>query len=433
MDTPKPKHDHEPLIFPEGFLWGAATSAHQVEGDNFYNDWWAWEQTQPIRLRSGQAADQYHFYKTDFDLAKSLNHNAHRLSIEWSRIEPEEGKFNQEAIEHYKSVLKDLKNKGFTVMLTLWHFTNPLWFSKKGGWLNNSSSWYFERFVKKIVPELKEDVDLWITLNEPGGYAFDAYGRAKYPPQIRGKFHQLRANWNLGQAHQKAYYAIHQISPSAKVGFSHNLTSYTVTHSHNLKEVLAMWFADKISNHSFYMMTGKTHDFIGISYYYHLRINNSDKSFLPRIIDFDESKRDVSDMGWEIFPEGIYDILMDFSDYHLPIYITENGIASTNDDRRVRFLLSYLKEIYHAIDAGVDVRGYFHWSLIDNYEWIEGLAARFGLIEVDYKTQQRIPRPSSKVYAEVIKNNGIPHKLLKLLGHGLDVEKELQNLKDKDH
>src|SRR5690349_1441815 len=141
---PKPKHDHASLIFPEGFLWGAGTSAFQVEGNNFDSDWWVWEQVNvPPHLRSGRACDQYNLYEEDFKLAKELGHNTHRLSIEWARIEPYEGQFNQEAIDHYKKVLKSLKDKGFTVMLTLWHFTNPDWFSKKGGWMSFKAPYYF--------------------------------------------------------------------------------------------------------------------------------------------------------------------------------------------------------------------------------------------------------------------------------------------------
>ena len=140
-----PKHDHATLTFPPGFLWGTATSAHQVEGNDKNNDWWEWEQKhQPPNKRSGKADDEYERYKEDFKLAKKLGHNAHRLSLEWSRIEPEEGQFDEEAIQHYQKVLKELKDDGLTVMLTLHHFTNPLWFAQKGGWENRDSSVYFE-------------------------------------------------------------------------------------------------------------------------------------------------------------------------------------------------------------------------------------------------------------------------------------------------
>lgn len=425
---PKEKHDHETLEFPKGFLWGAATAAHQVEGGNIKNDWWEWEQSLPENMRSGKACNQYNLYKEDFELAKSLNHNAHRLSIEWSRIEPKEGEFDQKEIDHYRQVLKELKDKGFVVMLTLHHFTNPLWFFHKGGWENGRSVKYFERFVKKIVPELKDYVDFWITINEPGVYAYMSYLIGKWPPQKRSKLAFLRVYMNMAQAHKKLYKAIHKLVPDAKVGIAQNIGSFDAFHHHSILESIAEWGFDILMNHLFYFLSGKkTHDFLGINYYFNSYISfNGEKAKFPSLVDTAITKRDVSDLGWEILPEGIFDVLMDFSDYHKPIYITENGLASTNDDRRCRFLISYLKEVYHAIASGADVRGYFHWSLIDNFEWAEGFGPRFGLIEVDYKTQKRTPRDSARVYSEIIKHNGIAHHLMRFIGHTVKAKEVLE-------
>lgn len=420
-----PRHDHATLTFPDGFLWGAATSAHQVEGNNIKNDWWEWEQTRPEEFRSAVACDQYNRYEEDFDLAKSLNHNAHRLSIEWSRIEPEEGKFDLEEIRHYQDVLKALKDRGLTVMLTLHHFTNPLWFAKKGGWENGKSAFYFERFVKTVVPELKDHVDLWITINEPGSLTWGSYIAAIWPPNKKSKLATVIATWNLAQAHKKAYKAIHGLIPSAKVGIAHNIQSFQATHKHSLLEQLGVIFSDLATNHLFYLLTKGRHDFLGINYYFHHRLE-MDQGVIPRLLDVTDFEKDVSDMGWEIHPEGIFDILLDFSKYKLPIYITENGIATTNDDRRARFLMAYLKEIYHAIQAGVKIKGYFHWSLLDNLELADGFEPKFGLIEVDFKTQKRTPKPSALLYADIIKHNGIRHELMKFLGHGINVKSVLE-------
>ncbi len=416
---PKPKHDHATLFFPEGFLWGAATSAHQVEGNNIHSDWWDWEQNkQPEEKRSGQACDQYNRFESDFDLAKKMYHNAHRLGIEWARIEPKEGEFDKQAIDHYKKVLQALKNRDIIVMLTLWHFTLPKWVADKGGWENSKNVKFFVRFVEKIVPEIAENVDLWITLNEPGVYAWATNLEGKWPPCKKSKWGALKIIWNLAQAHKKAYRTIHKLIPNAKVGIANNVASFDAFHHHSIQEGITEWLMDNFANHSFYFFTGKkTHDFLGLNYYFNQYISFNGQSKFPRIVDISKTTKDVSDMGWEIYPEGIFDILMDFSDYHLPIYITENGLASTNDDRRARFLIAYLKEIYHAIQTGADIKGYFHWSLIDNFEWAEGFGPRFGLIEVDYQTQKRTPRPSAKVYSEVIKTNGIYHYLLRFLGH----------------
>ncbi len=429
---PKEKHDHTTLKFPDGFLWGAATSAYQIEGNNINTDWWEWEKKhQPEDKHSGEAADHYNRFKDDFKMARELGHNSHRLSIEWSRIEPEPGKFNQTEIDHYKEVLKSLKDQGLTVMLTLHHFTNPLWFAKKGGWTNLWAPFYFNRFVKKIAPELKEYVDMWITINEPGLYAWAAYLDGRFPPQKKSFFQTFICLWNMSRAHNKAYKSLHQLMPKTQVGIAHNAMSLQIFHRHSFLEAIVAWGYDLLINHLFFKLSGlKTHDFLGINYYFNQYISFNGNKRLPTMTDIYQVKQDVSDLGWEIHPEGMFSVLTDFSDYHKPIYITENGIASTNDDRRVRFLLAYLKEIYHAIAVGCDVRGYFHWSLLDNFEWENGYNPRFGLVEVDYSTQKRIPRPSSQVYKEIIKYNGIPHYLLKLLGHTVKAEEVLNHPHD---
>ncbi len=424
-NPPPPKHDHKCLDFPKGFLWGAATSSFQVEGNNTNSDWWAWEQeNQPVSKRSGKAADQYNLYEQDFDMASDLGHKAHRLSIEWSRIEPREGEFNQAEIDHYAKVLKALKARNLKVMLTLWHFSNPQWVTQKGGWENGETKGYFERFVQRVVPEFKDYVDLWITLNEPTVLVYMAYLAGLWPPNKKSIWAAQKVYLNLVGAHNHTYQIIHQLVPNAQVGTSHNVSSFEAFHRHSLREEIAEWGADLISNHLFYILTGtKNHDFLGLNYYFNRYISfNGESAKIPSLVDINQTKKEVSDLGWEIYPEGMFDIIMDLSDYHLPIYITENGIASTNDDRRVRFLLTYLKAIFHAIHTGVDVRGYFHWSLIDNYEWLVGFDARFGLVEVDFKTQKRTPRPSALVYRDIIEHNGIPHHLLKLLGHSVRVE-----------
>lgn len=434
--APKPQHEHGILDFPKDFLWGTASSAYQVEGNNVNADWWEWEKkNQPQAKQSGQACDQYNRYEEDFDLAKSLNLNSQRISIEWSRIEPIEGQFDEVEIKHYVQVLKALKKRGFTVMLTLHHFTNPLWFAQKGGWESLKAATYFERFVKKIVPEIKDYVDLWVTINEPGIYTFMAYlggdDAGRFPPAKKSNTAALKVSWNFARAHKKAYRTIHKIVPNAKVGISQNVSSFGAFHKHSILEQLAVGLSDIFTNHSFYFLTKGYHDFLGINYYFNYRFN-LEKGLVPKIINPEAERFEVSDLGWEVYPEGLFEVLTDMSD-GLPIYISESGIASTNDDRRTRFLINFLQETYRAIKAGVKVKGFFYWSLTDNFEWHRGFEPRFGLVEIDYKTQKRIPRPSFDVYREIIKHNGIPHKLLRLLGHGLNVEKELKEIKNKDH
>lgn len=411
---PKAKHDHATIKFPQGFLWGAATSAYQVEGGNTKSDWGD---------KAGIACDQYNRYEEDFDLIKNLNHNAHRLSIEWSRIEPKDGEFDQKEIDHYKKVLKALKDRNITVMLTLWHWTLPRWVADLGGWENGSIPKLFERFVKKIVPEISQYVDLWITLNEPGVYIYETYIERVWPHSKKSFWGQVKTFLNFVSAHKRVYNFLHSQFPAGKpIGIANNLLSFEPYHKHSILEQLSVSLNDIFTNHLFYMFTKGKHDFLGINYYFHVRFQH--ESLMPKSMDIKQT-HDVSDLGWEIYPEGLFDVLTDMSD-DLPIYITECGIASTNDDRRNRFLISYLQEVARAFREGVNVRGFFYWSLIDNFEWHRGFDPRFGLVEVDYKTLKRHIRPSALVYTDIIQHNGIPHSLLRFLGHTVQAEEVLE-------
>lgn len=427
-NLPEEKHDHQTLHFPDGFLWGSGTSSFQVEGNIQNSEWWNWEMKyQKEEFRSGIAADHYNRYEEDFKIAEDLKHNAHRLSLEWSRIEPHEREFDTAEIEHYRKVLQSLKSKNIKVMLTLHHFSNPQWFAQKGGWASRHAAKRFERFVKRIIPEYKDLVDYWITINEPTTYTSYAYYTREFPPSERNIWKLWWAYWNMAQAHKKAYKAIHKAVPTAQVGMTTAAQSFKHFHWHSLLEAFVVWAGDLTSNHSFYILTGKKyHDFIGLNYYLNRYISINGRWVIPNLLDISPAKKDASDLGWEIYPEGMFDMLLDFNSYHKPIIITENGIASTNDDRRSRFLISYLKEIYHAISIGVDVRGYFYWSFMDNMELHRGFTPRFGLIEIDYETQRRRVRDSARVYAEIIKRNGIPHDLLAFIGHTIQAKKILR-------
>ncbi len=414
---PKEKHDHQTLKFPTGFLWGSATSAYQVEGGNINADWEDFKS-------AGVACDQYNRYESDFDLIKQLNHNAHRLSIEWSRIEPRDGEFDAHEIEHYIKLLKYLKDLKVKVMLTLWHFTLPKWVADMGGWENGKTVKLFDRFVRRVAPELAEYVDMWITLNEPGVYIYEGYVERVWPPAKKSFFGQIKTIVNLASAHKKVYKFLHQTFPKIPIGIAQNVQSFEPYHKHSLLEQVTVILTDLVTNHLFYFLTKGSHDFLGVNYYFHVRFKDG-QGLLPEVADASSLSRDVSDLGWEVYPEGLFDILADLSD-DLPIYITECGIASTNDDRRNRFLISYLHEVYRAIKEGINVKGFFYWSLLDNFEWHRGFDPRFGLIEVDYATLQRKIRPSALVYTDIIQHNGIPHSLLRFIGHTVQAEEVLE-------
>ena len=417
-------HHHKTKEFPKGFLWGASTSAHQVEGNNYNNDWWQAETTGKLEHKSGRSSDHYHLYEQDFDLAVKMHHNTHRLSIEWSRIEPRQGEWNYPEVEHYRKVLQALKQRNMKIMLTLHHFTLPEWFAKKGAFEKVRNIRYFIRFVKFMVEQYADLVDMWITFNEPGVYIWGGYDEGVWPP-FKKKNWQLaiKVYINLVIAHRRAYKIIHKADKSldagaTQVGIAQNTISFSAYQKHSLFDQLAVWLLDKTANHGFYILSSrKTHDFIGINYYFRVRLRR--KPGTLKIINDDISKqgREVSDMGFEIYAHGLFDVIMDFRDYNKPIFITENGVSAENDDKRQRFIVSHLNEVYHAIKGGADVRGYYFWSLLDNFELHWGYAQKFGLVDINYKTLERRIKPSGKLYAEIIKANGLEHKLFKLMGH----------------
>lgn len=398
------------LKFPQGFLWGSATSANQVEGGN-KNYWWAWAYKRDgvvilgdqIKIpKAGRASDHYNRYEEDFDLVKRLSQNAHRFSIEWSRIEPEEGKFDFKELKHYQDVIKSLKERNIIPFVTLHHFTNPIWFHKKGNWLDKSSSDSFNRYVEFVIKNLKEEVNFYITLNEPDTYAFwylalqRVYQGNKWP-----KFLDiLRTIKNLAKAHKKAYQTLHKYGPqNISVGIAKNNVYFDGWPK--ILVSLADWFWNKM----FLNKIKKHQDFIGLNYYFHSRIKPGFKN--PKNWINQNENKIISDMGWEVFPEGIYPVLKDLRKYKKPIYITENGLADAKDKLREDFIRDHLYWIHKSIQEGVDVRGYFHWSLMDNYEWDKGFWPRFGLIEIDYKTLERKIRPSAYLYARICQDNSV--------------------------
>ncbi|MDP2648247.1 MAG: glycoside hydrolase family 1 protein [Candidatus Yanofskybacteria bacterium] len=401
-----------------GMYFGSATSSHQVEGGNA-NNWSVWEEKNADRLAreaernfgklhswpeiklqaqnprnyiSGVSSDHYNRFEQDFDIAKSLGHNAHRFSIEWSRIELEEGQFNQEAIEHYKKVSRTLHERGMEPFVTLWHWTVPLWFEKKGGWESPQAADAFSRYVEKVISSLP-DVKFWITLNEPEIFALNSFYRGIWPPQKKSALTALKVVSNLIEAQKKAYGAIKQLRPDAQVGISKNNTYFESNRNpiNRVFKSIADWawnryIPDKLKGFQ---------DFIGLNYYFHNRIN----------FGFNRNRNErVSDLGWEIFPEGIYHTLKQMQPYKLPVYITENGLADAADSQRAQFIREHLDWVRQAIQEGCNVQGYFYWSLLDNFEWDKGFWPRFGLVEVDYVTLERKIRPSALAYKKLIES-----------------------------
>lgn len=414
------------LDFPDKFYWGSSTSAHQVEGGN-YNDWTEWENEKaeelakkakkkwpawqvkqfpemftPENYVSGRACDHYNRYEKDFDIAKSLSQNAHRFSIEWSRIEPEEGKFDKVAIAHYRKVLKALKKRKIEPFVTLWHWTLPVWLAKQGGITSPKFSFYFSRYAELIVKNFNKEVKFWITINEPEVVNFSAYLMGVWPPGQKNPLAYLKAENNLANAHIRAYKKIHQIDAKCSIGMAINLKFIEPRYRFCVFDQLVSKIYKYYSNQHFFKLIKNKFDFIGLNYYFHDRIrfykgkNNENK--------------DITDLGWEIYPQGIYYVLKDLQKYDKPIYITENGLADAKDKKRDKYIKDLLFWVYKAIVENVDVRGYFYWSLLDNFEWDKGFWPRFGLVRVNFKTLKRTIRRSALEYAKICRSNSFEYK-----------------------
>ena len=411
------------LKFPDNFFWGTATSAHQIEGDCGVNDWspnffikyknqLPWCQDALAKIPAvGLACDHYNRCEEDFALLQKINNNTYRLSLEWARIEPVKGVWDKDALEHYRQMLISLKNKNIKIFLTLHHFTNPAWLAAEGGWLNPKAVKYFCRYAKFIAEEFGNLVDFWLTVNEPGSYVFCGYLQGFWVPLQKSWWQGLRVFCHLARAHRRAYRLIHQtvknkFGKEPLVGFANDVQAYANYVKHRFLDQLHVYLVYKISNHGFYILSGKkSHDFLALNYYFPVRLERRGLLF-GQLGNIDEDRR-TTETNWLIHPHGIYEVLMDLSVYKKPIYITENGIATNDEDLRERFIHEHLEETYYAIKAGADVRGYFYWSLLDNYEWAEGYRPKFGLIAVDPKTQERQLKKSAFYYTQIIKENGL--------------------------
>jgi beta-glucosidase len=396
------------LRFPDGFLWGAGGSAHQVEGGNTANDWWAFEQRGCLEggVVSGDAADEWNRYHEDYALAAELGHNAHKLSVEWSRIEPQPGVYDEAALAHYAEVLTTLRALGLKTFVTLHHFTSPLWMAAAGTWEHAQAAPRFAAYCEVVAGRLGHLVDAWITINEPMLVAVLGYVEGTWPPERKSFRSGRRVARNLMRAHRLAYEAVKRVKPDAVVGIAVNATVFELSTRGTFGERLLLAPLDWAANLWYLDRVRDRLDFIGLQYY--SRATVSGVVFGDPTIATLGEPLPVSDLGWAIYPQGLHNITRrTWHRYKLPIYITENGIADATDVQRKAFIHDHLRCLHEAIAEGADVRGYFHWSLIDNMEWLQGFWPRFGLIEVDYATQQRRVRDSARYYATICRANGV--------------------------
>jgi len=419
--------------FPRGFLWGTATSSHQVEGYNKNNNWWGWEQESGRILedhKSGAACDWWGGrWRDDFDRAAESGQNAHRLSIEWSRIQPTPDLWEESSLDRYREIVRGLVERGMTPMVTLHHFSDPLWLSEIGGWEDEKAVFYFTPYVKKVVDALKEYVNHWITINEPNVLATSAYLLGDFPPGKQDSDATFKAMGNLARAHAEAYHAIHEIQSTARVGMAVNYRGFIPAKSWSpFDKWIARTFSSMFNN--FFPTAAQTgilryplrrerletasgtQDFLGINYYtdelvaFNLLMRN--ELFARR---FYADDAELSETGFIAnTPTGFFQALKWGRQFDVPIIVTENGIEDSEDQVRPRYLIQHLHQLWRATNFNFRIKGYFHWTLVDNFEWERGWTQRFGLWELDVENQTRTKRPSADLYAEICKANGISHK-----------------------
>ncbi|KXS17974.1 glycoside hydrolase family 1 protein [Gonapodya prolifera JEL478] len=430
------------LKFPKDFLWGVATAAHQVEGGCTNNNWSRFESfTKPDgkpavhnRDTAARACEHWERYPEDIQLMSNIGLNSYRFSVEWSKVVPRRGVVDKAALDHYKDVLDKLDQKGIVPMVTLHHFTNPIWFEDLGGWekLENVDDFLF--FVKTVFAEFGPRVKYWCTFNEPEGYAACGWILGVHPPGKRTA-HTLVGvvMTHILDAHVRSYKLMKSMPGGAntEIGWCKSYFQYEPNNPLNPVEVIASWRTEWLMNGSlleffrsgnynlhvlpfnipflqlanYYNPDGpRSFDFVGLNYYSHnvSGFGHPWEWHQDGIISLINKDGLMTDMHYSVYPEGFYHAIKDMASLKKPVVVTENGIADANDTRRHLFLRRYLYAMSKAISEGIDVRGYFHWTLMDNFEWAEGYDSRFGLFETNFETQERTMRDSCKYYMKVI-------------------------------
>jgi len=416
--------------FGERFLWGTATSAHQVEGDNHANDWWEWEQRSgKIRdgSTSGKAAEWWHGRaEDDLARARALGQNAHRLSLEWSRLEPEPGRWDDAAFARYRELFRAARALGMKLLVTLNHFTLPTWLARRGGWLAREAATEFGELARRAATELGAEADLWCTQNEPNVLALMAYADERWPPGLGNLGAAFRSLAAMLEAHVRAHHAIHAVRPNAEVGLVLNLPILDPARRSIADRSVARlqdWaFSGALL---FALETGvvlpplaayptrvkgltRALDWLGVNYYGRYAVTfdaSKGRELFGRNVGVNSVRTEWNDWG-EPHADGLAAQLLRLRRFGVPLYVTENGVMDADDRLRPEFLRAHVRAVSDAIARGSDVRGYFHWSLLDNFEWSEGWSAPFGLHALDRATQARTLRPSGELYARICRGNG---------------------------
>jgi beta-glucosidase len=420
---------HATYHFPRGFLWGTATAAYQVEGSNPFSNWYAWE-GQPGRIangdKAGLACDWWNGrWREDLRRAAEAGQNAHRMSIEWSRLQPTPDRWDEDALNRYIEIMRGLVELNMSPLITLHHYSDPQWFVEQGGWENENAVTYFEKYVRKVVEALKDYVNLWATFNEPNGYATLGFIQGIFPPGKKDFSLGFKVMVNIVRAHAAAYHAIHQIQPTARVGLVNYYRSLKPARSWSPLDKMVtrlMNYANEVfptaANNGVVRLISKrasvkeakgTQDYLGIDYYTRDYVSfdlaKASELFGRRSFREDAELSGTGFLANE--PLGMFEALKWGLKYGVPIIVTENGIDDQDDHIRPRYMVEHIHQVWRAVNFNWPVKGYFHWTLVDNFEWERGWTQRFGLWELDVTNQVRHKRPSADLYAEICRENGI--------------------------
>ncbi len=425
------------MQFPPTFIWGTATAAHQVEGD-CTNNWSAFEKGSNAdgkpnikdNQQSGSACDHWNRYPEDIKLIKELGVSHYRFSVEWSKIQPEQDIFDEAVLLHYSKMIDRLIENDITPVLTLHHFTHPLWFDSLGAFEKEENILFFISFCERVFKEFSSKVNFWCTINEPGVVATQGYFSGMFPPGKKDSQLSAVVLKNLLDAHVKAYHVLKKMEngPGSKIGLVKNINQFDPWRRWHLLD----WIISNAVNHFYndstldFLRTGifkiripglawvyhknidaiGSTDFFGLNYYSHNHLKMQFSYREPFTMQYPDGDI-LTDMPYTIYGEGMYRAIESVSALNVPIIITENGVADAADDRRKLYIQRYLYAVSRAIEDGFDIQGYFYWSLMDNFEWAFGYDMKFGLYAVDYKTQERTLRKGAEAFIDIVKSEYI--------------------------
>jgi beta-glucosidase len=387
--------------FPADFLWGTATAAHQIEGGNWNNDWWEWEHKPgtPCVEPSGDACDSWNRWRDDVALCAEMGLGSYRFSIEWSRIEPEDGEWSTAAVDHYRRQCEACLEAGIAPVVTFHHFTTPRWLSGRGGWREPATADRFADFCSRVAASLGDVMARACTLNEPNAVSATGYLMGLFPPGVSDESQFRRVNEVFVDAHRKAVAAIRAAAPGVPVGLALSMIDYQPVEGGEAR--LAQMRADM---EDVFLEATAGDDFLGLQTYSRMRVGPA--GMMPP-----EAGVDVLPLGYEYWPEALGATIRrawDVTGGRVPILVTENGIGTDDDEQRVRYVRTALEEVLACLADGIDVLGYTYWSLLDNFEWAFGYGPRFGLAEVDRAAPfARRLKPSAAWYAKVVHANAL--------------------------